>query len=299
MKLISFEDRGGQRFGAVEGDRVLDLAAASAALGARDKAIATLPARIEDFLADAERLRPSLDQVVANADAALWQKLGTVALLPPVPRPPKVVCVARNYAEHAKEAGLQVSEIPILFARFANTLVADGAPIVRPKVSHHLDWEGELAVIVGRGTKGRRIHRDEAMDYVFGYSIFNDVTVRDFQFRVSQYTAGKNFRSSGPFGPVIVTKDEIPDPHRLDIETRINGKREQFANTSDMIFPVPVILEHIAEFIDLEPGDVIATGTPAGVGFKRNPPVFLTPGDVVEVSIAGIGTLANPVVEEA
>lgn len=168
MKLISFEDRGGQRFGAVEGDRVLDLAAASAALAARDKAIAILPTRIEAFLADAERLRPSLDQVVANADAALWQTLGTVALLPPVPRPPKVVCVARNYAEHAKEAGLQVSEIPILFARFANTLVADGAPIVRPKVSHHLDWEGELAVIVGRGTKGRRIHRDEAMDYVFG-----------------------------------------------------------------------------------------------------------------------------------
>lgn len=289
MKLISFEAGAGQRFGAVRDGKVLDLAAADPAL----------PARIEDFLADADRLRPHLDRAVAGADAALWRGLDAINLMPPVPRPPKIICVARNYAEHAREAGLQVSEFPIVFTRFANTLVADGAPIIRPRVSHHLDWEGELAVIVGRGTGGRRISRDEAMDHVFGYSIFNDVTVRDFQFRVSQYTAGKNFRSSGPFGPVIVTRDEIADPHRLDIETRINGKREQFANTGDMIFPVPVILEHIAEFIDLEPGDVIATGTPAGVGFKRNPPVFLTPGDVVEISISGIGTLTNPVREEA
>jgi len=219
-------------------------------------------------------------------------------LLPPVPAPPKIICVARNYAEHAREAGLELPSLPILFTRFANTLVAPGGPVVVPAVSDEVDWEGELAIVIGRGTTGR-ITREEALDYVFGYSIFNDVTVRDYQFRVTQYTAGKNFRASGPFGPYMATPDEIGDPQSLNITTTVNGEVMQSANTSTMIFDIPTLLVHVADFIDLEAGDVIITGTPAGVGFKREPPLFLKPGDTVAVSIDGLGTLSNPVIDEA
>lgn len=301
MRLVSYRQDGGARFGAIVGERVIDLAAASAVYAKQDTGIAAIPERIEHFFERADALLPSLQKVVAlsaNADATISRPLSEVTLLPPIARPPKIICVARNYAEHAKEAGLQVSEIPILFARFANTLVAPNDPIVVPSVSHQLDWEGELAVIIGKNTNGRRITKAEAMDYVFGYSIFNDVTVRDYQFRVTQYTAGKNFRSSGPFGPVIVTKDEPIDPHKLDIRTTINGEVMQSANTDTMVFDIPTILEHIADFIDLEAGDVIPMGTPAGVGFKRKPPIFLKDGDTVSIEISGIGTLTNPVVNE-
>ena len=228
--------------------------------------------------------------------AGVRMALSAVDLLPAVPNPPKIVCVARNYAEHAREAGLAVSEIPILFARFPSTLVAHGAPIVRPRVSEQLDWEGELAVVIGRG--GGHIARADALAHVAGYSIFNDVTVRDYQFRVTQYTAGKNFRASGPFGPHLTLTDEIPDPSTLEIVTDVSGIEMQRASTADMIFDVPTLIEHVSEFIDLEPGDVIATGTPAGVGFKRDPPRFLVAGDVVQVTITAIGTLSNPVVAE-
>lgn len=296
MKIVSYEDKGAPRFGAVIGDRILDLAAGAARLGA------TLPARIEAFFDDISTLEPVLRRTVAALTPApdeVSVPLAETRLLPPIARPPKILCVARNYAEHAKEAGLEISPIPILFARFPATLVGDGAPVVVPAVSHHLDWEGELAVIIGKGSGGRRITKGEAMDHVFGYAVFNDVTVRDYQFRVTQYTAGKNFRYSGPFGPMIVTADEVADPHDLEIVTTLNGKVEQRANTSTMIYDIPTILEHIADFIDLEPGDVIPTGTPAGVGFKRKPPVFLQPGDTITVEIPGIGRLSNPVVAEA
>ncbi len=293
MKLITFSKNDVPRFGAVVGDAVIDLSEASDG---------RLPARIEDFFEDVDVHMPVLKAVVSVVKAAKGGKgvspAADVTLLPPILRPPKIVCVARNYAEHAKEAGLEISPIPILFARFSKTFVADGDPVLVPAVSDNLDWEGELAVIIGKSTNGRRITRDEAMDYVFGYSIFNDVTVRDYQFRVTQYTAGKNFRASGPFGPCIVTADEIADPHALDITTRLNGKVEQHANTGSMIYDIPTIIENIAEFIDLEPGDVIPTGTPAGVGFKRKPPVFLKDGDTISVEITGLGVLTNPVRNE-
>ena len=303
MRLVSYDETGKARFGALVADCVVDLARASAAYAGRP-GVEAIPARIEQFFERCEALYPAVKAVAAlfeksgAADAALSKPLAAVKLLQPIARPPKIVCVARNYAEHAREAGLPVSEIPIVFARFANTLVAPGDPIVVPAVSTNVDWEGELAIIVGKGTRGRRIGKAEAMHYVFGYSIFNDVSVRDYQFRVSQYTGGKNFRSSGPFGPVIVTADELTDPHKLDIRTTINGEVMQSANTDTMIFDVPTILEHIADFIDLEPGDVIPTGTPAGVGFKRKPPVFLKAGDTVSVEVSGIGTLTNPVIDE-
>lgn len=302
MRLVTYEHDGKHRFGALVGDRVVDVEKASLRYGGADGTIKPLPSRAEDFFDDCAELDASLRKVVAAYEGTPDQSVSlprdAVKLLPPIKRPPKTICVARNYAEHAKEAGLEISPIPILFARFSNTFVADGDPVLVPPVSEQLDWEGELAIIIGRSTKGKRITKAEAMDYVYGYSIFNDVTVRDYQFRVAQYTAGKNFRASGPFGPAIVTADEVDDPHKLDIRTTLNDELMQSANTDTMIYDIPTILEHIAEFIDLEPGDVIPTGTPAGVGFKRKPPIFLKDGDTITVEIPGIGVLSNPVRNE-
>lgn len=208
MHLVSYEDAGKPRLGAVIGAEILDLERASQASGSAP----LLPATIEEFLKGGPALTNAAQALVSAYGKAgarnptIARPADSVRLLPVVPRPTKIVCVARNYAEHAKEAGLELPTLPILFPRFANTLIAQGAPIVVPSVSHQLDWEGELAIVIGKTTKGR-IAREEAMDYVFGYTIFNDVTVRDYQFRVSQYTGGKNFRSSGPLGPVLVSKD--------------------------------------------------------------------------------------------
>lgn len=313
MRLATYLQAGQQRFGAVDGDTVIDLNRAGAALARAQGNAATAQAAADaavgtdvlQFLElgesavaaarEAVAHVQSLDAATARADL-LVADLAAVKLLPPVPRPPKIVCVARNFAEHAKEAGLEISPIPIVFARFAKTLVAQGDPVVRPAVSEQLDWEGELAVVIGRG--GHRISRAHAMEHVAGYSIFNDVTVRDYQFRVKQYTSGKNFNASGPFGPYLVLADEVADPHRLDLKTEINGVVKQEGNTRDFIYDIPTIIEHISEWIELEPGDVIPTGTPSGVGFKRNPPEFLKAGDTVSVTVEGLGTLSNPVVEE-
>ena len=303
MKLVSYDENGRARFGLVIDDRVLDVARACQAYRASDPALIEISPRIEFFFDECEATTPSLRRIEerfrSEGDTGnLSRPLSEVRLLPPIPRPPKTICVARNYAEHAKEAGLEVSPIPILFARFSATFVANGEPVLVPTVSDNLDWEGELAVIIGKPTKGKRIGKSDAMDHVFGYTIFNDVTVRDYQFRVTQYTAGKNFRASGPIGPMIVTADEIADPHNLQITTTLNGEVMQSANTNTMIYDIPTILENIAEFIDLEAGDIIPTGTPAGVGFKRKPPIFLKDGDVITVDIPGVGKLSNPVKNE-
>jgi acylpyruvate hydrolase len=299
MKLATYLLDGDERLGVVDGDTMIDLMRASSDAGV------DVAGDIVAFLTAGDPGLGAARAAVAHVNsvgARLARKEGltmpssAVTLLPPVPRPPKIICVARNYAEHAKEAGLAISEIPIVFARFAKTLVGDRAPVVRPAVSEQFDWEGELAIIIGK--PGRHVSRDDAMDHIAGYSIFNDITVRDFQFRVTQYTSGKNFSASGPFGPYLVTADEVPDPHALEIATEVNGVVKQKGNTSDMIYDLPTIIEHISEWIDLEPGDVIPTGTPAGVGFKRDPPEFLKPGDVVSVSVERLGRLTNPVVAE-
>ncbi|MGH2849172.1 MAG: fumarylacetoacetate hydrolase family protein [Solirubrobacteraceae bacterium] len=311
MKLASYLSGAERRVGATAGDDLIDLTRAHADLlraqgetEANAIAAAELPGDVVRILArpsGVETACTAFEHGVALEDsharrAGVRVASADVELLPPVPNPPKIICVARNYAEHAREAGLQVSEIPILFPRFPATLVAHGQPVLRPTVSEQLDWEGELAVVIARG--GRHITRADALGHVAGYSIFNDVTVRDYQFRVTQYTAGKNFSASGPFGPHLVLTDEIADPAELEIVTEISGVEMQRASTADMIFDVPMLIEHISEFIELEPGDVIATGTPAGVGFKREPPRFLVPGDVMCVTISGIGTLENPIADE-
>ncbi len=312
-QLARFRHRGEDRLGVVAGDDFVDLtrafaeaAAADGTANAEALARAVLPpdalAFFEGGHASLDALRTAvefaggLDRDGARERGVLVPRAESKTLIP-IPNPRKIVCVARNYGKHAAEAGLQVSEIPILFPRFAATLVADGDPVIVPFVSHELDWEGELAVVIGTG--GRHIAKADAFAHVGGYTIFNDVTVRDYQFRVTQYTAGKNFHASGPIGPHVALVDEGLDPHDLRITTTVNDVVKQDARTDEFIFDIPTLIEHISEFIELEPGDIIPTGTPAGVGFKRNPPEFLTSGDVIDVTIEGIGTLSNPVLAES
>ncbi len=219
-----------------------------------------------------------------------------VRLLPPVPFPGKIFCIGKNYADHAAELGGAVLTTPEIFTRFPSTLIPAGAPIVKPLETDLWDYEGELAVVIGKG--GRRIPRENALQHVAGYSCFNDVSARDFQTRITQWTAGKNFDGSGPFGPCLVTADEIGDPQDLGISLVLNESVMQQANTKDMVFPVAFLIAHLSEFITLSPGDVIATGTPGGVGMARTPPRYLRDGDHVKVIIEKVGVLENRVVNE-
>ena len=223
--------------------------------------------------------------------------VASVELLQPVHSPGKVICVGLNYRDHASEAGHKPPEYPTLFARFASSLIGPGDPIVRPIDSIQLDYEGELVAVIGKA--GRRINKANALDHVAGYSIFNDGSVRDFQLRTPQWTLGKNFDGTGAFGPVFVTADALqPGARGLKIETRLNGQVMQSASTDDLIFDVATLVADISIGITLEPGDLIVTGTPSGVGAARKPPVFLKAGDVCEVEIEGIGVLRNRVVDE-
>lgn len=222
------------------------------------------------------------------------EALADVTLLPPIADPGKIICIGLNYRAHVAEAGRALPEQPSLFVRFTDTLVAQGAPLLCPKVSDNFDFEGELAVVIGKG--GRHIGEDQAMEHVAGYACFNDGSVRDWQ--KHSVSAGKNFPQTAGFGPWLVTRDEIPDPAALTLTTRLNGEVVQHAGTDMLIFPIPRLIAYVSAFTALSPGDVIATGTPEGVGLGRTPPLWMKPGDVVEVEISGIGTLRNPVVAE-
>jgi len=211
----------------------------------------------------------------------------------PVPRPGKIVCVGLNYRDHAEESGLAVPKTPVIFSKFSSCVVAPGEPVVVPTTSEKVDYEAELAIVVGRHAK--HVSADRAYDYVLGYTAFNDVTARDFQFGDGQWQRGKSCDTFAPMGQTIVTTDEIPDPHTLRITMKVNGSVMQDSNTNQLIFRVPELIEFITKSITLEPGDVIATGTPAGVGFARKPAVFLKPGDKMEVEIERIGGLGNPI----
>ncbi len=223
--------------------------------------------------------------------------LAKAKILIPFPTPTKIICVGLNYRDHSAESGFKQPDYPTLFTRFTSSLVGHEAPVVRPKVSDKFDYEGELVAVIGEG--GRHISQGNALDHVAGYSIFNDVSVRDYQFKSPQWTVGKNFDGTGPFGPVFVTADELPAGAKgLRIQTRLNGQVMQDANTDDMVFDVATLIATISEAITLESGDVIVTGTPSGVGQSRKPPVFMKAGDRVEVEIEKIGVLSNPVVDE-
>ena len=225
------------------------------------------------------------DWLVASQDA-YW--------FAPVPRPGKLICIGLNYRDHAKESNLPLPEKPVIFSKFSTCVIAPGEPVVLPTTSQQVDYEAELAVVIGRHAKN--IAADRAYDCVLGYTAFNDVTARDFQFSDGQWQRGKSCDTFAPMGQTILTRDMVPDPHKLSIRLTLNGETMQDSNTDQLIFGVPRLIEFISASITLEPGDVIATGTPAGVGFARNPPVFLQPGDEMEVSIETVGGMNNPVV---
>ncbi len=222
--------------------------------------------------------------------------LGDVTLLAPIPRPPKVICVGLNYADHARESKLEIPKVPTIFAKFPTAVIGPGDKVVLPKASAKPDYEAEFAFVIGRG--GRYIPAERWRDHIFGYVNFNDVSARDYQMATTQWMMGKTFDTFAPIGPWIVSADEIADPHALDIKLTLNGEAMQCSNTRNLIFGIPKLVEFLSSVFTLEPGDVIATGTPAGVGFARKPPRYLKPGDEMVVEIQGLGELRNPVVGE-
>jgi 2-keto-4-pentenoate hydratase/2-oxohepta-3-ene-1,7-dioic acid hydratase in catechol pathway len=220
----------------------------------------------------------------------------TVKFLAPIPRPPKIIGIGLNYRDHAEESGNSIPDVPTVFSKFSTAVIGHNQPIILPKISTKPDYEAELAVVIGRG--GRQIPEERWRDHVFGYTIANDVSARDFQSATSQWMIGKTFDTFAPIGPAIVTVDEIPDPHCLDISLTLSGSVMQHSNTRNLIFGVPRLVAYLSSVFTLETGDIILTGTPAGVGFARRPPRWLQPGDECRVQIEGIGELVNPVIAE-
>jgi 2-keto-4-pentenoate hydratase/2-oxohepta-3-ene-1,7-dioic acid hydratase in catechol pathway len=279
MKLISYRYQDQDSYGAVQGDRVIDLRAVFGARAADLKALIAA-----DLLAEAA-------QAAAQAKESL--PLADVQRLPVIPNPGKIVCVGLNYGEHVRETGRTVTEQPTLFLRVAESQLAHGEDIVLPPESSKLDYEGEIAIVIGRG--GRRIPEAEAWQHIAGYACYNDATLRDWQSATPQWTAGKNFFRTGGFGPWLVTRDEIADNQVMTLVTRLNGQEMQRTTTDKLIHSIPRQIAHISAFTPLAPGDVIVTGTPGGVGAKRTPPVWMKSGDVVEVEVDAIGVLRNGV----
>jgi 2-keto-4-pentenoate hydratase/2-oxohepta-3-ene-1,7-dioic acid hydratase in catechol pathway len=280
MKLASYVADGAEAFGVVRDDGVITL---NQLFGAR-------AASLRDALA-AEML-PQIREAASHARPD--RKLSEITFLPVIPNPDKIACAGINYRSHASETGREIPKQPSMFLRLVNTLVGHEGEMIRPTVSQNFDFEGELAVVIGRG--GRHIPMERALEHVAGYTCFVDGSVRDYQkFSV---TSGKNFPASGPLGPWMVTTDEIPDPTKLTLMTRLNGQEMQRSGTDLLIYSIPHIIAFCSDFTTLTPGDVIATGTPEGVGHRRNPQVWMKPGDVLEVEITGIGTLRNRIVDE-
>lgn len=282
MRLVTFDLAGKVSYGALIGDGIVDL---GGKLGQKYPDVKALIAG--DALAEA---------AAALKGATPDFRLADVKLLPPLPNPDKILCVGVNYDDHRKETGRDKSEKPVIFTRFADTQVGHGEPLVRPRSSERFDYEGELAVVIGR--PGRHIPESTALAHIAGYACYNDGSVRDWQRHTHQFTPGKNFPASGGFGPWLATADEVPDPFALTLITRLNGQEVQKAGTDLMIFDLKQLIAYISGFTKLNPGDVIITGTPGGVGDKRNPPLYMKPGDVAEVEISGVGLLRNPVIAE-
>lgn len=285
MRFITFIQGGRQRLGVVSGNEVIDL----------NQAQPQISADLRTALRLGQDLAGAAQAAIASNAPRL--PLGGVQLAPVLPEPGKIVCLGLNYYDHAKEGGRDKPVYPWFFLRAASSLLAAGAKALRPKVSQRLDYEAELAVVIGKTVKHCTL--DNALDAVFGYSCFNDISVRDYQKKTPQWTIGKNFDRSGPFGPVLVTADELPPgASELRIQTRLNGQVMQDANTRDMIWGVAETIQLLTECMTLEPGDLIVMGTPAGVGQARDPQVWMKHGDVVEIEIEKIGVLRNTIEDE-
>lgn len=279
MRYVSFQTPSGSSYGAIEGSQVVELASAVAP---------TLRSRLLNGPL------PSVPEVRTSGGRRL--PLAELTLLPPITDPDKIICVGLNYRSHAAETGLAIPDHPSLFVRFRGSQVGHGRPIVRPSASLQFDYEAELAVIIGRA--GRHVPVAAALEYVAGYSCFAENSVRDWQRHAPQITPGKNFHSSGAFGPWLATPDELPTLSQVEVIGRLNGRVVQRDSVGGLIFPIPELIAYISSFTELLPGDVISTGTPAGVGVARTPPVFMQPGDVLEVEVTGVGVLRNTVVAE-
>jgi len=282
VKLISFLLHNSAHYGIVQGDKVLNL---SPILGEQAPDLKTLIAK----------------KLLGEAAIALKQQTpdlnyADLHLLPVIPNPNKIICMGLNYGEHVRETGRELTENPALFVRMSESQVGHGQDIVRPPESHRLDYVGDIAIVIGEG--GRRISEADSWKHIFGYACYNDGSIRDWQVSTTQWTAGKNFWHTGGFGPWMVTADEIKPNQKMSLVTRLNGQEMQRATTDMMIHSIPRQIAYISTFIPLEPGDVIVTGTPGGVGNKRNPQVFMKPGDVVEIEVDAIGILRNTIRDE-
>jgi 2-keto-4-pentenoate hydratase/2-oxohepta-3-ene-1,7-dioic acid hydratase in catechol pathway len=286
MRLATIQTEAGARAAVLHGGHYIDLHATDPAL----------PASVRQLLELGSAGLKAADQAARRGDAIRFEA-DRVKLLPPIPDPPKIVCLGLNYRDHAVESGAAIPKEPILFSKYATALIGPGDAIVLPPVSQEVDYEAELVIVVGR--RGRHLSPDAARGYAAGYTIGHDVSARDWQLKKEgkQWMVGKTFDTFAPTGPVLVTADEVPDPERLPIRLRLNGQTMQDSNTQQMIFGVGATLAYLSQVFTLEPGDLVFTGTPPGVGFARQPPVFLKPGDVVEVEIEGVGVLRNPVVQ--
>lgn len=314
MRLVTFAHRGTQRVGVIDGEWIIDVNRAYAAwlrergdLRACAMAEALVPAEMIGVLEAGDRGLAAIREAVRYAkegagpgeQVKALQRHGVlfmaseVTLKAPIPRPGKLILLGLNYRDHAEETGQKIPEVPTLFSKYPNSVIGPGEPILIPRATDQIDYEAEFAFVIGR--RGRDIPQERALEYVAGYTIVNDVSARDYQFVTSQWMVGKTFDTHCPMGPTLVLKDEIPDPHTLDLTLTIGKELLQKSNTQQLIFKVPETVAYLSQVMTLEPGDVVSTGTPAGVGFTRKPPRWLRPGETVRIEIAGLGVLENPV----
>jgi acylpyruvate hydrolase len=297
MKLVRFSTNGqSPRLGALQGDRIADLQASLAAnlvrrdvVRAQEIAAALVPQSTRAFLEGGA----AAQEAVAAITGWVTVPAASARLHAPIADPGKFICIGLNYRDHAEETGNPIPKEPPIFAKWSNAILDPGEPILRPRGSQQLDWEVELGVVIGR--TARFVSKEQALDYVWGYTIINDASARDFQFLTTQWMAGKIFETAAPVGPYIADRSEVPDPHVLELKTFVNGKQMQAGNTKTFIFDVRYLVSYLSGLMTLMPGDLIATGTPPGVGLGKKPPVFMNPGDVVRLEITGLGTLENPV----
>jgi len=299
MKLVRFSTNGQTpRLGVLQGDRIGDLQASVAAsltrrgvTRAAEIAAALVPSSTRAFLEGG----PLVEETVAGIKEWVTVPASSARLHAPITDPGKFICIGLNYRDHAEEANQPIPKEPPIFAKWSNAILDPNEPILRPRGSSQLDWEVELGVVIGK--TARFVSRDKALDYVWGYTIINDVSARDFQFIGSQWMAGKIPETFAPVGPYIADRADVPDPHVLELKLWVNGKQMQGGNTKTFIFDVRYIVSYLSGLMTLSPGDLIATGTPPGVGFARKPPVFLQPGDTCRLEITGLGQIENPVKE--